>query len=71
MTINAYAILVDELVSVYQLLNRDLLVGEPVVAQVAVAVVVLPLGARRVTPTVAHGHHDEAELRKCRLVAVG
>ena len=43
MTINAYAILVDELVSVYQLLNRDFFVGEAIVTKVPEAIVVVPL----------------------------
>ncbi len=47
-----------------QLLDGGLLVGQAVVAQVAVAVVVVPLAARRRAAAVAHLDDDEAELRE-------
>ena len=52
-----------------ELLDGGLLVGEPVVAQVAIAVVVIPLRALRVAAAVAHLDHDEAELRERHVVA--
>ena len=59
---DADAIDVDERVALRQLLDRRLLVGEAVVAQVAVAVVVVPLRPLRVAAAVADLDDDEAEL---------
>ena len=52
-----------------ELLDRRLLVGQPVVAQVAVAVVVVPLRPLRVAAAVAHLDDDEPELRERDVVA--
>ena len=53
-----------------ELLDRRLLVGQAVVAQVAVAVVVVPLRAVRVAAAVADLDHDEAELRERDVLAL-
>ena len=52
-----------------QLLDRRLLVGQSVVAQIAVAVVVVPLRPLRVAAAIADLDDDEAELRERDVVA--
>ena len=67
---DAHAIDVDERVAPGELLDRGLLVGQPVVAQVAVAVRVVPLRAVRVAAAIADFNHDEPELRERDVLAL-
>src|SRR5690606_26010709 len=68
--VDADALDVDERVPVRELLDRDLLVGQSVVAEVAVPVVVVPLRPGRVAAAVPDRDHDEAELRERGLEPV-
>ncbi len=65
---DADAVDVDVGMAPRQLFDCRLLVGEAVVAQVAIAVVVVPLRARRVPAAIAHLDHHEAELRQRDVV---
>ena len=59
---NADAVQVDPLVACAQLLDGIFLVFQTIVAQVSVAVVVIPLGAVGMAAAVAHRNHNHAQL---------
>ena len=60
---------VDVGMLVRELLDGGLLVGQAVVAQVAVAVVVVPLRPLRMSAAIADFDDDEAELRQRDVIA--
>ena len=60
MAVDAHLVDVDEAIAVSQLFDGIFVVGERIVAQVAVAVVVVPLAARRMTATLTHADHYES-----------
>ena len=59
-SIDTNAVDIDPGVAIGKLLNASLLVSEPVVAQIPVAIIVVPLRASRVTTTVADRDNNHA-----------
>src|SRR5216684_2382456 len=64
MTPDSHAIDVDERMALRQLLDCRFLIGQTVVAQIAVAEGVIPLRAMRISPAIPNFDHDETELRQ-------
>ena len=62
MAVDAHAVQVYVLMPHSELLDGVFLVFQSVVTEVAIAVVVIPLGAVGMTAAVAHGDDDHAEL---------
>ena len=62
MAVDADAVNVNERMAAGQLLDGGLLVGQPVIAQVAVAVVVVPLRPLRIAAAIADLDNNETEL---------
>src|SRR5262245_50968621 len=64
MAVDADAVDVDERIAAGQLLDGGLLIRQTVIAQVAVAVVVIPLRSLRIAAAIADLYDNEAELRE-------
>src|SRR5579862_7673297 len=62
MAVDADAAEIDPWIALRELLDGGLLVGESVVAQIAVAVVVIPLRPIRTAASVADLDHDESDV---------
>ena len=62
MPVDSDPLKVDERIPCPKLLDGVFLVLQTIVTQVAVTVVVIPLGAVRVASAVAHGNHYDTEL---------
>ena len=62
MSVDTNPIEVDEVVAVAELFEYGLLIGQSVVTQISIPVVVVPLGTVWITTTVTECNDDETEL---------
>lgn len=69
MAVNADPVDIHVGIAGAQLLDRSLVIGQGIVSQVAIAVVVIPFRAAGVSASVTHANHDEAGL--CQAVCTG
>ena len=70
MTINADTVTVDKVMAVGELLDGNLLVSKSIVTEVAVPIVVIPLGTRGMATAVSDRYYHEAKLGQRCFVAI-
>lgn len=70
MTVDTHFVLIDKVVAISQLFNGDFFVGQTIVSEIPVTVVVIPFRPCRVAAAISDGNYNEAELSQCGFIAV-